>query len=597
VRLAEQLGLRGTAGLHPAEQFMRDYFHHTNHIWSLAHRLSELMQSPSTVTRVLEPVFSRSIEQDYRLGMREINATQLGQTKLRSSLDEVLRLADLARLYDKWIGQDTWYLIYRSAPEYPKSPSPETRSRFLSMLANPMQLGNLLRRLHELGVLEKLIPAFAHARCLLQFNQYHKYTVDEHCIRAVEEATRFVYRSDELARVYRRIKHKRTLHLALLLHDLGKGYEEDHSDVGRRIAEETAREYDLDAAETETLVFLVHRHLRMSHLAFRADTSRQDIVRNFATEVGTPERLDMMYVLTCADLAAVGPDVLNDWKVELLTELFHRTRAQLAPDTQPLPEAQREITRKAVWKAFTAKERKDAWLKAQFAALPEGFITGRPPSEIAEALRRFRGLSARAGCAWGQYVPQTNTLEFITAIDQGSGRGIFSSMAGVFASRGLEILTAETAMLANDLLFQRFSVRDNDFPGKPTPGRLENISEALVASIDCHEPPKFRRVWGGDAIRAKAELFNLPQEVRIDNGLLDECSVVEVYTIDRLGLLYELARTLHDLGLTIQFAKIGTYLDQVVDVFYVAERDGQKPQSEERLGEIRERLRAVIEAT
>jgi [protein-PII] uridylyltransferase len=95
-------------------------------------------------------------------------------------------------------------------------------------------------------------------------------------------------------------------------------------------------------------------------------------------------------------------------------------------------------------------------------------------------------------------------------------------------------------------------------------------------------------------MEAAAALTNLPNEVRINNELSDECSVVEVFTIDRRGLLFRLARALHDLGLVIRFAKIGTYLDQVVDVFYVTERDGRKPAFDHRLDEIRQALTAVI---
>ena len=95
-----------------------------------------------------------------------------------------------------------------------------------------------MRLLHELGYLEKIIPAMKHARCLLQFNQYHKYTVDEHSLQAIEQVTSFAKREDALGEAYRNVADKQRLHLALLLHDLGKGFEEDHSEIGRRIAEE-----------------------------------------------------------------------------------------------------------------------------------------------------------------------------------------------------------------------------------------------------------------------------------------------------------------------------------------------------------------------
>jgi [protein-PII] uridylyltransferase len=123
------------------------------------------------------------------------------------------------------------------------------------------------------------------------------------------------------------------------------------------------------------------------------------------------------------------------------------------------------------------------------------------------------------------------------------------------------------------------------------------VCETLVASIDREEPPTFRTVWGQDQFMASAALTNLPNEVRIDTQLSDECTIVEIFTLDRRGLLYSLARALHDLGLIIRFAKIGTYLDQVVDVFYVTERDGSKPTSPDRLTEIRTHLLEVVGPT
>jgi [protein-PII] uridylyltransferase len=166
-----------------------------------------------------------------------ISATRRGLDKLRGDLVQVLRLMDLANLYDKRIAHPTWQairesMISRASIEL----SPAAAQRFLSLLSQPAQLGDLLRRLHQLRVLEKLIPAMAHARCLLQFNEYHKYTVDEHSIRAVEIAANFQSDEGVLGEVYRSIKNKRLLHLAVLMHDLGKGFTEDHSDVGMRLA-------------------------------------------------------------------------------------------------------------------------------------------------------------------------------------------------------------------------------------------------------------------------------------------------------------------------------------------------------------------------
>jgi [protein-PII] uridylyltransferase len=593
LRLAEYLKYTGKQGMLPVEQFMRDYFHHTAHVWRMAHRLSELMQPASRVSRMLGPVLGRKTDDDYQIGRHEVSATPRATARLAQHPEEVLKLVDLARREGKRISQDTWHFVYRTAPQYSNEPKPVVVEAFLKLLANPLRLGELLRRLHEMHVLEKIIPEFHHARSLLQFNQYHKYTVDEHCIRAIEEATDFVGRTDTVGDVYRQLRDKTTLHLALLLHDLGKGFEEDHSEVGRRIAKSTAERLRLPAEQAATLEFLVHKHLRMSHLAQRFDTTQPALVERFVEEVGTQSRLDLLYLVTCADLAAVGPDVLNNWKVEVLSDLYYRASRKFA-NVDPVGASHSGDDRHAVWQQFSIAEREDPWFGRQLGAIPGTFLTKRSPSSVADALRQLRNLAPRSGIAWANYLPETDTVEFIAGIDQGSGRAIFSSMAGALTSKNMQIMAAETNTLADDLLLLRYVATEPESPGKPSAERLKTICDALVASIDSDATPKFPKILGREQKAAGATLTNLPNEVRIDNEISAECSVVEVFTVDRRGLLFRLARALHDAGLVIRFAKIGTYIDQVVDVFYVTERDGQKSREEERLAAIRETLLQVI---
>jgi [protein-PII] uridylyltransferase len=589
LRLAEYFKYTGKQGMLPVEQFMRDYFHHTAHVWRMAHRLSELMQPVSRMERIFEPMLGRKVEDDYQIGKNEVSATPRATARLEQHPEEVLKLVDLARREGKRISQDTWHFVYRTAPKYSDEPKPELVERFLKILSNPTRLGELLRRLHEMGVLEKIIPGFSHARSLLQFNQYHKYTVDEHCIRAVEEATKFSERQDTVGDVYRALGDKTTLHLALLLHDLGKGFEEDHSEVGKRIAEATASRLKLPRDAAETVSFLVHKHLRMSHLAQRFDTSAPQLISRFVEEVGTQWQLDHLFLVTCADLAAVGPDVLNNWKIEVLSDLYFGASKRFAADDRGGVSTSGE-DRHAVWQQLSAAERSDGWYGRQLAEMPRSFFARRSPTAVADTLRRLRQLEPRAGTAWANYLKETDTIEFIAGIDQGSGRAIFSSMAGALTSKNMQILAADTNILADDLLLLRYVACEPESPGEPPPHRLQSICDALVVSIDSDTAPKFPKILGREQKAAGAALSNPPNEVRINNELSSEFTVAEVFTVDRRGLLYKLARALHDAGVVIHFAKIGTHLDQVVDVFYVAERDGRKPQSEERLAEIREAL-------
>ena len=284
---------------------MQDYFRHTVAVRYISARFFANAYRRSRVTNWLASLFSHRIADDFRVGPYRIWATAKGMQRIGSDLSEVLRLAELSALYDKRITHETWEVVRRATTTYDEV-SGETIKRFLSLLSRPPQLPRILARLHEMGVLEKFIPAFARARGMLQFNEYHKYTVDEHCLLAVRRATQFAEHPGPLGEVYQAIEQKEILHLALLVHDLGKGYVEDHSEVGKRIAGETAQHLGLSKHETEMLEFLVHKHLLMSRAALWHDINDPAVMQQFVVEVGSPEVLRMLYVITAADMAAVG---------------------------------------------------------------------------------------------------------------------------------------------------------------------------------------------------------------------------------------------------------------------------------------------------
>jgi [protein-PII] uridylyltransferase len=592
VRMAEVFGFQGTASILPVERFMSEYFRHTNAVRHIVGRFLDGSRPWTRLADTLAPLFSHQVERDFRVGPRKIWATRGGLEKIRHDLAQILRLTDLANLYNKGIAHNTWKTVRESARRLPNELSTEAAERFLSLLSQPAQLGKLLYNLHELGVLEKIIPDFAHARCLLQFNEYHKYTVDEHCIRAVERVTEFVSRPGILGDVYRGIQEKRTLHLALLIHDLGKGYVEDHSEVGARIAAETAFRLRLPDREAETLRFLVRKHLLMSHLAFRRDTSDEGLILKFAVDVGSPEALRMLFVLTCADLAAVGPGVLNDWKLEVLTDLYQRTMQHLSGDS---PSAATE-RRRAALRALLQHEPSYERIADQIRTLPSSYLHSAPPERIADDLRQLATLAAGEVKTWCRFVPETRTMEYTVGTHENITPGVFHKLTGGLSGHGLQILSADINTLAGGLVLDRFIVLDPDFADEPPSDRIEEIKARLAAALASDAPPAFRRVWQratkptADAVPAQ------PTQVNIDNSTSEHFTIVDVFAIDRMGLLYTITRTLFELGLSVSLAKIGTYLDQVVDVFYVTDQQGRKIHDENWLRHIRDTMLGAIEA-
>lgn len=596
MRLAESYGYTGSAGLLPVEQFMQEYFRMTHGVSHIVSRFVASARSAPAWLEVLSPLYSHRFERDFRVSRNFVSVNPRSMEKVSGDLSEVLRLADVANRYNKQIAHATSEAIRAKIPQLPGEVTPQVAQRFLSLMDHPARLGESLRNLHEMGALEKIIPAFEHARSLLQFNEYHKYTVDEHCLRAVEAAANFAQDKGPLGRVYRRIKRKWLLHLALLLHDLGKGFVEDHSDVGRDIAEREAGRLGLNEADTETLKFLVHKHLQMAHLAFRRDTSDPQLIVRFAVEVGSPETLQMLFVLTAADFVAVGPGVLNGWKVQVLTDLYRATMAHLAEDAPALRNEELLRERRERILAQLPADQDRGWWSRQLEALPAPYLDKTDLEQIVAELSQLHRLARGDVAVQARYIAEAGTVEYKIGTYEDITPGVFHRLCGALASQGLQILSAEINTLAEGLIFDRFWVHDPDFAGEPPAGRLAEVQRAIVDALKApiDRRPTFRRIWRAGGQRGPATLALLPTQVRFDNSTSDGYTVIEFFAADRMGLLYTIAQTLFELGLSIAVAKIGTYLDQVVDVFYVSTTAGQKITDEARIEEIRARLLAAV---
>jgi [protein-PII] uridylyltransferase len=600
LRMAEtrggpQAGTPAAGGVLPVERFMQEYFRHTNRVSHVATKFMTRATTRQWFDAALTHLFGHRIEADYVVGPVGMMPTRHGLAQLRGNLTAIVQMVDLANLHDVPIAASAWEEIRREAAHLPTHLPPEASRHFLSLLAHPGRLGKFLRDLHDVAILERFLPDFARARGLLQFNQYHKYTVDEHCIRAVEFAEGLLDDPGPVGRVYRGLKDKHLLHLVLLLHDLGKGLLEDHREVGLKIAEQTGWRLGLTPHETETIKFLVHKHLRMNHLALRRDTSDEDLVVRFAVQVGSPELLQMLYVLTAADLGAVGPDVWDGWKSQVLTDLYHRTMQQLAGDspattTDHLFEGKREEIRRQF-----LGDADESWYGRHIDALTSGYLSAASAALAAADLRLLHDLAPGGVKAMSAYEAAAATVQVTVGTTETVAPGIFHKLTGALTSQGLEIRSAQIHTLADGLVLDRFWVHDPDYAGEPPPERIEAVNRAVEQSLQspAGHDPAFRRTWK-TGVERKMPGPKPQIRVNTDNGTSDRYTIIDVFAYDRTGLLYAVTRALFELGCSVWRAKISTYLDQVLDVFYVTDQENNKIEDQSRLETIRKRVLEVI---
>lgn len=593
LRVAQERGYEDLPGQRGVERLMREYFQHASQVASISRRFVARNRPRSLMTRVRNYLVGHRADGVLHVG-EDIDCSHRGLPAVTRSIDTMLKVYRLCASQGLLPGPTLEEGLKRAAPKFRGTPiTRQEAGRFLDILKYGEALPQILRSMAETEVLDLVLPEYTRIRCLLQFNPYHHFTVDEHTLRAVGIATHFPEGSGSLVQqVYRELQNKHLLHLALILHDIGKGFEEDHCLVGERIARDVGKRFGLADDESDLLAFLVRWHLEMADIAFRRDHTDEAEIVPFAQRCETPERLQMLYALTVADVTAVGPGTWSHWKALQLGEFYDRCFVVLSGRHYGEYEAARlrsTTTEVADRLAAVAPDIQRVWIESALAGMSAYYLTCTEPDRIAADLRILYGLTANDVVVDSQYEPHTETVEYrIFTRNTEAAQGCFHRLAGVLTALRHRILSAEINTTQDGAVIDSFHVRDRDFEGEPSAYRREAVAksmqEVLIKRQSVEELfRKNRRFGATQALRIGVEM---PTRIRIDSSSSTSRTIVEVFAHDRSGLLYSISKALHDLNLSVDLAKIATHLNQVLDVFYVRELDGTKVAGDERLKQI-----------
>ena len=599
MRIADERGVRPDPGRRPVERLMQTYFRHSSNVAEISKQFVKRHQPRTLRSRVLSPLTSHRFDGIFVMRAEGIDVLAKHRDEVCSDLDATLKLFLASLLYDVDPIPEILERIRQAVPTYPTELTLKSGKLFRKILRSPGDLGRVLRTMYATGVLEHVIPHFAHTRGLIQFNQYHSYTVDEHTLRAVEAAVSFANDEGRVGSAYRAVRHKATLHLAILLHDIAKGYERDHSELGAEIAVELGPRFSMSPHKQDMVAFLVLNHLKMSHLALRRDISDTQLVVEFARLIGSPEKLRMLYVLTAADITAVGPDVFTDWKADLLGDFYSRAMEVLSGRPEEHLEDERiQTARVQVTEEIDELSEEDIdedWLQNELDAMPVFYLTGESANRVARDLIRLQKLPKDDLVVWGNYDPEKDVVEYRVIVRGDASRGCFHRVAGTLAALRMDVLSAGICTTRDGVVIDAFRVADNDFEGEVPKDRIAQVADkvrAVLLGEASVEDLQSRGTLYSSA--GRVEVSDLDPRVVIDNDCSRDFTVIDVFAYDRPGLLHELALALFELELSVQLARIGTHWDQVVDVFYVTDSANRKIVDRDTTERIRERLLSVI---
>jgi len=605
--LAERLNYKDHRGLRAVERFMKHFFLVAKDVGDLtrivcsALEVKQLKSVPALNELLAPATWRRRVRlrktTDFRIDTGRINVAR--RDVFKADPVNLIRLFWLAERYNVAFHPEAVRLVRASLRliDDKLRADPEANRLFLKLLTSSANPEYSVRRMNEAGVLGRFIPDFGRVVSMMQFNMYHHFTVDEHLIRSIGilsdiENGRLPEELPLVTEIVKTIENRRVLFVAMLLHDIAKGRDEDHSVAGARIARELGPRLGLTSAETDTVSWLVENHLVMSLYAQSRDLNDPKTIEDFATIVQSRERLKLLVILTVADIRAVGPGVWNGWKGQLLRTLYYEIEPLLAGGFSAISGAER---------AKLAEDELRAALSGMAAEDVERFIARQYPSywlrtDPKSQIRHAKIITAA----------EADGRELVIDVASDAMKGVteltlfapthprlLSMIAGACAASDANIVSAHITTTRDGMALDTINLQREFDRSDDEVRRGQRIAQSIekvlgggisLESLAAKKQPMQRRV----------RAFTVEPQVMIDNTLSDELTVIEVNGLDRPGLLYDLTRELGDMMLDIASAQVATFGEKAVDVFYVTDLTGKKISNTVRQTAIRHRLTKIL---
>lgn len=500
--------------------------------------------------------------------------------------------------------------------------SPEAARLFVALVATPketkLRAGSVVRELYDLGLLLAMIPEFLPVVGRTHHDMYHVYTVDVHSAAAVARLSALV--RGELAqehplacRLAAEIARPEMLFFATLLHDIGKAIGgTDHSNRGAVMAAPILTRLGMAPEDVAEACHLIRKHLVMYHLATRRDVDDPATIAEFSSDVSNSrETLRDLYLLTVADLSTTSPTSMTSWKARMLDELYLATDAALgggeSRDARVAKAAAEALEAVSATASSDAGERETRrrFAREYLASMGDRYLLSNSPSAIAshaEVVRRHQGKLVSV-----EVVPSRHQGAAEICVVAPDQPGLLAMITAALAASRLEVHAAQiysrtvesgggaephsTALQAVDIFWVRDRGDGVSGVARSVPKLAADIVSLLTGAKEAVDLAHKR--YQGGLRRATPKVRT---QVTVDDRASKTHTVIEVFAEDRPGLLFAIAETLYELGLSIAIAKINTEGTRVADVFYVSEgKDGAKAGLGARTTEIKNRILAVLQ--
>ena len=456
------------------------------------------------------------------------------------------------------------------------------KNLFIRLLHAKSNLPLQLRRMSRYGILGAYLPNYKNIVGLTQHDLFHIYPVEVHTIKVIENLISFgdIKKSKNFrtaSKIFSNMENQGTIVIAALFHDIAKGRGGNHSELGAIDVRSFAIEHHLPETETNTLEWLVRNHLLMSSVSQREDIADPDVVRNFADKVKDVYHLDLLYILTVADICATNPDLWTDWKSALMSNLYISTKKLFESKSSiEFREVHISDTKAEAAKLISTHKSNIDIINELWSTLNDDFFVRELPENIAKYSESI--LSANTIDAptivitdIGEDKPIATEI-FVYARDQDK---IFAKIANVLDQHRLSIQDARLETTTNNFAFDTFHVLNHN--NKPI-GEDHEFCATLSRDLSSHIMQPFESFQPvSRKVSRTLRQFKFKTSVEITTDETRNMSRLELVTPDRGGLLAHLSQIFIKNKINLENAKIATLGERVEDTFYVTDLETRQP--------------------
>jgi len=613
-KVANRLKYQHHTQLRRIEAFMRDYYEHANRIYLLTNTLSRRLAGREKETSSkLWNLLPRSAQKAEVIDGFELRDNVLEAKESNVFTEDpfrLLRVFLIAQQRGAEIGPELGMLIRRRLQHInrPFIYHKKTREMLRTLFSRKGQVGTALRRMHELGVLGRVFPEFAPLDCLVQHEFYHLYTADEHTLVCLEMLDRIHGAKEGIFAKYKPLLQKMdrayVLYLAMLLHDTGKSANAKlHAEASAQNAVRVARRLKLPPEDLRALVFLVDHHATLSETARRSNPDDDQAILNFARIVRSPERLDMLMVLSFADFQGTSAARTHtEWKDMLLWQFYHKTLPVLAGGKEfkmqareSFIELQKRLTQKL------SRELDSGEVAAHVQNMPRRYFLTFSEDMIARHLQAvhqflirqvmYEDATLQPVVIWKDRPDAAHSEVIIVSWNRERN---LAKISGAIAASGLSVLSAEVFTRADDIIIDTFRVCDERQMAVTDQRDKDKFHGNLIKALSQTHLEDFGIQENKPENPLDLDASELRVRVTFDQRSSREFTLMDVESPDRLGVLHLIARSLADLDVEVVAARITTEKGAVLDTFYLCDDKGKKLASDPLLRKITRRIEGVL---